>query len=450
MNISKQNVDALNALLTIELDKDDVQPKLDKAIKDYAKKVAVKGFRPGHTPVGMIKKMYGKSLLAEELDKIVGESLTNYIRDNKIEILGAPMANKDQEPINLDQEFEKATFKFDLGLAPEIKVNLDAIEIEKLKIQISDADLDENIKAACSRFSNREATDVVDEESHIKGNISVAGELKKENGIISVSTIADDQKALFIGKKVGEKVSFDVHKALKEESEISYLLGLNAEETAKLDKNVTAELEIVEAYQFKDAEIGKELFDKMFPGKDVKDEAEFRAKVKENLEIGNAYGESWQVSSAIRKALEAQVGKVDLPEEFLKRWLIDVNKNNEKATPEVIDEEFPRFLEDLRWRVIKNNIIRNGEIKIEQADIVEEAKRSAKAQFLQYGITEIPEEQLNNYALSMVRNEQQSEQIFESAAESKVDEYVLSKAKVSERVVSRQEFNNIMEQSTKA
>lgn len=446
MNISKENIDALNAVLTIEFEKADYEPKVEKAIKDYGKRVAIKGFRPGHAPAGLVKKFYGKSILVDQINTLVGETLSNYIKENNIDILGEPLPNKDQQPIDFDKDVDKLTFKFDLGLSPEINVNVDkSLSVPEYSIVVDDAAVTEQVNNIAGRYGSHAPVEVSSEASMLKGTIA-QGDYKNEKGLASVTVIKDEaEKAKFIGKKVGDTVEFDLRKAFPDNTEISYLLGISKEQAEAIPEGATATMAITEVAEFKNAEINKELFDRVYPDGSVADEAAFRAKVKETLEATNKFAEEFRFSVDARKALMAAAGDFSLPEEFLKRWLTVVNKDNDKFTPDVLTNEFPKFLNDLKWQVVKNRVAKKNEVKIDFNDVLNFAKKTARAQVMQYGITNFPEEQLDKYAHNMLQNEEQRQHLAEGAVEDKLFAFVKANANIESKTISQDDFNKLFE-----
>lgn len=444
MNISKENIDALNATLTIEFDKADYEPKVEKAIKDYGKRVAIKGFRPGHAPVPMVKKFYGKAILVDQVNALVGETLTNYIKDNNIDILGEPLPNKDQQPIDFDADIDKITFKFDLGLSPEINVAIDNnLSIPAYTITVDDAAIDEQVKNITSRHGSHVPAEISTADSLLKGVVT-SGELKNDKGLISVTVIKDEQqKALFIGKKVGDTVEFDLRKACPEAHEIQYLLDISQEQADAIAEGATATLTIAEVSEFKPAELNDELFKRLYPDGSVTDETSFRAKVNEQLVSSNKMAEDFRFNVDARQAIMNAAGEFNLPEEFLKRWLTVVNKDNDKFTPEVLTDEFPKFVNDLKWQVVKNRIAKNLGVKIEFQDVLDFAKKTARAQFMQYGLTNLPEEQLEQYARNMVANEEQRNHLAEGAVEEKLFSIAKQNANVEQKTISQEDFGKL-------
>lgn len=443
MNISRENVDALNAVITLNIEKADYEPKVEAAIKNYAKRVNIPGFRPGKAPVAMVKKQVGKALLAEEVNKIFDETLNNYIKENKLNIVGQPLPAEGQEAIDFDKEVNDITFKFAIGLAPEIKIDLAKVEVPYYTIEVTDEDVDLQIKSLTQRFGTNEKVDVVGEKSMVKGSVKQEGAFSNESAIISTSVIKDDaEKAKFVGKKVGDVVSFDIKKAYPNDTEISYILGISKEDAA----NVKGEYEftIAEVTEFKEAELNQEIFDQVY-GKDVvKSLDEFKAKTRETLAEQFTMQQDNLFGYKLRKALVKNT-KMELPEEFMKRWLTVINKDNKNFTEEVLKNEFPDLLDEYRWTEIRHTIAESNELKVNDQNILDYAKKSAKMQFAQYGITNVPEDALVRYAQSLISDKEHNEQIFMGALNDVVVEFAKTKVKMTQKTTKRADFGKLYE-----
>lgn len=444
MNISKENIDALNAIITIDIEKADYEPKVDEVLKSYRKKASMPGFRPGKVPFGMIKKMYGKAALVEEVNKMVGESLMNYIKDNELSILGEPLPSDKMETIDFDKEVDTIQFKFDIALAPEVSLEVNnKIKVPYYTINITDEMVDNQVKMLISRFGTNEKVDAIGEKSMVKGSVSQEGGISNDSAVISTSVMKDElEKAKFVGTKVGEEVKFDIRKTFPNDTEISYILGISKEEAA----NVNGEFTFVvnEVTEFKDAELNQNIFDQVFGEGVVKSEEEFVAKAKEELAKTNSFEEEYRFALDVQKVVMDKV-EMQLPEEFLKRWLTAINRDNDKFTPELLESEFPKFVEDLKWQVVKEDVLKKNGLKIEYEDMLAYAKKTAQAQFLQYGLTNVPEENLNNYAVSLMKNEQQARKMSEGALNDKVVAFFKENVKLDNKSVTRDEFNKLFE-----
>lgn len=457
MNIEKEQIDDLNAVVHITIEKDDYEPQVDKVLKDYKKKVNMPGFRPGKVPAGMVKKMYGKAVLVDEINKLVSEKLSSYISENKLDILGEPLPSEKQQTIDFDND-EQFKFSFDLGLTPEVDVKLTKREkLPYYNIEVTDDMLEGQKKNVTSRFGTTEPREEAGEKSMLKGDfvqLDQKGEpmedgIKAEDAVMSSAIVKDDkEKKKIIGAKVGDEIVFEPKKAFPNDTEISYLLKISKEEAEAVDGKF--KFTVKEINEFVDPELNQELFDKIFgPGK-VTNEEEFTAQVKEDLENTLKMESEYKFTMDAKEKL---MGKVDiqLPEEFLKRWIKATNQNKEEQdfTDEQIDQEMPRFLEDLKWQIIRNKLIQDNDLKIEQQDVIDFAKKSARMQFMQYGLNNVPDEHLESYAMDMLKNEDQQRSMAEGAINDKVMDFVKEAVKIEEKEVSRDEFNKMFEESQK-
>jgi len=451
MNISKENIDALNAVIKLTVEKDDYAKKVDDVLKDYRKRVNMPGFRPGKVPAGVVKKMYGKAVLADEVNKLVSESIHGYIVENKLDLLGEPLPSESQEVIDFDTA-ESFEFAFDVALAPEVEVKLTKREkLPLYTIEITDEMLATQVDSITGRFGTTEKVDEVTEKSMVKGNfaeLNDKGEVKeegitKEDAVISLSVIKDDaEKAKLLGAKAGDVITFNPTKAFPNESEITYMLGVEKEVAADLTSDF--QFTITEATEFKQPEMNQDLFDKAFGEGEVKTEEEFKERVKSDFANMLAMETEYRFTVDAKDKL---MGKVDVefPEAFLKRWLLATNRENEQMNEETLENEMPRFLEDLKWQLIRNSLIKASDLKVEEADVVEYAKKSARIQFMQYGLNNVPEEHLENYAKEMIQKEDQRRQMAEGAINDKVMDLIKESVKVEEKEISRDDFNKLFE-----
>lgn len=443
MNISRENVDALNAVITLKIEQADYASQVENAIKSYAKRVNMPGFRPGKAPVALIKKQVGKAIMAEEVNKIMDEKLSNYIKDEKLNIVGQPLPAEGQEPIDFDKEVTDITFKFAVGLIPDFKVDLSKISVPYYTIELTDKEIDKRISTYAQQFGSNEKVEAVGEKSVIKGSIKQDGAFSYENAIVSLSVIKDDaEKAKFVGKKVGDVISFDLKKAYPNDIEISYILGISKEDAATVNGNY--DITIAEITEYKEAEINQDLFDRVW-GKDaVKSADEFRAKTREALEYENTDFQETLFAHTFRKELVKTI-KIDLPEEFMKRWLTVINKDNKNFTTDVLTNEFPQLLDEYRWSEIRQKIVEDNELKLNDDDILGYAKRIAKSQFMQYGINNVPGDALTNYAQSFFKDHEQRERIFMGALDRKVAAFAKDKVKLDQKTKTLDEASKLFE-----
>jgi len=453
MNVVKEKTGDLTAVLKVKIAESDYAEKVDNVIKDYRKKARIDGFRPGKVPTGLIKKMYGKGILVEEVNKLISESLTNYIREEKLNILGEPLPAEDQKTVDFDADTE-FEFSFDIALAPEVDVKLSKKDkVPYYEIKVDKKLLETHIDNYARRFGEFKDVEETTDNEMLTGNFEQLDEEGNvlEGGItandvrITIEYIKDEEiKKAFAGKKVGDIVKFDVRKAYPSDSEIASMLRIDKE----VAQNITGEFqfEILKVQRFDKAEINQELFDKAF-GKDViKSEDEFKAKVTEEIKSNFVRETDYRFLIDAKKKF---VEKIDpkLPTEFLKRWLVAANEG--KFTPEQIEEEFPKFEEDLKWQLIKDQIIKENEIKVEEHEVLEAAKEVTAAQFAQYGLANLPDEQLEQYAQEILKKDNERRNLYEKKFEDKVVEFIKDSVKLDTKEVTVEEFQKLWESDQK-
>jgi trigger factor len=449
MNITKENIDDLNAVLRVEIKKADYEKNIEKTLKDYRKKANIKGFRPGMVPIGLVKKMYGKAVQLDEINKLVSESIQKYLTDEKIEVLGDPLPKIDEhELINFDTQ-EDFAFSFELGLAPQFEVQLS----KKNKVAYYDLSVDEKMRNDYTsnytrRFGEFRKTDVTNDTDMLKGNIEAIDEngitipdgLAAENTALTISVIKDEEiKKLFVEKKAGDSIDFDLRKALPNDYEIAGILRKQKDEVADLNGNFR--YTINEINRFVPAEVNQELFDKVYGEGIVKSEEEFTAKIEEEI-TKNLKRESEYKLMLDIKALVLEKTEFGLPEEFLKKWLLKVN---EKTTPEQIEQEFDNFRKDLRWQIIRNKVARDNEIKITEEELHAEAMNITRYQFQQYGLFYANDEQIHNYAHEMLKRDEDAKRIADKILEEKAIEKLREVVTLENKTVTVEEFNKLFE-----
>jgi trigger factor len=453
MNISKQHTDDLNAVIKLTLEKADYEPRVNNVLANYRKKVSMPGFRPGKVPASLVNKMYGKSALVDEINKLVSENLSQFITDNKLNILGEPLPSDQQQQIDFDT-MDTFEFAFDIAVAPEFDVKLTKQDsVPYYSIKITDEMMDQQIKATTGRFGKNEQVEAISDKSMVKGtfvqldsnNQPLEGGIVTENAVLSMMVIKDEaQKAQLLKATVGSELVFDPKVAFPSASELAYLLKINKEQAEDVTSNF--KFTVTEITEFIYAELNQELFNQIYGEGVVSSEEEFKAKIKEELVKTLAFESDYRFMLDARDSLTGKFS-FNLPTEFLKRWIKATNRGNEKMTDEQIEAEMPRFFEDLKWQLIKNKLVEENQIKIEQADLLESAKKSARIQFMQYGLNNIPEDYLENYAVDMLNKEEQRRQIAEGAVNDKVLSFIKEAVKLDEKEVSRDEFNKLFEKN---
>lgn len=451
MNVSLTNVDSVNAILQISVAKADYQDKLDSALKTFRKKANVPGFRPGTVPVGMVKKMYGKSIMAEEINKIVGESLYNYIQENKLNVLGEPLPNEEkQQAIDFATEGDY-DFYFDIALAPEIKLSLTKKDkVTYYKIDVNEELVDKQIesyKANYGKYDKIEdgalATDLIRGTiSELEGGKAKEGGINVEAGVVMPSYMKDaDEQAKFVGAKAGDVITFNPGKAYEgNETEIASLLHIEKDAVEAIAPEF--KFEITEITRYKEAELDKDLFEKVFGADTVKDAAEFKAKVKETIEDQFAPDSDYKFLLDAKELLEKKVGDLQFPDAFLKRWLL---ASGEERTAESIEADYPKIVADLKFHLIKEQIAKDYDIKIENEDMKTIAMQAARAQFAQYGMMNLPDEMVENYANDMLKNKDNARNLLERAMENKIIDALKTKLGIEEKSISLDDFRKFFE-----
>ncbi|WP_461639965.1 trigger factor [Labilibaculum euxinus] len=449
MNITKTNIDDLNAVIKLQIVQEDYETRVNNVLKDYRKKANINGFRAGKVPMSVIKKMYGTPVLADEINKILSEELMKYIRENDLNIMGEPLPNEtEQKEINWekDTEFE---FSFDIALTPEYTLNLSKKDkIDFFKIIVDEKMIQSGVDMHSRRFGSNNAAEVVEEKELLKGNyaqVDADGKLIEE-GIVSENVAMsleymkdEDAKKKFIGAKKDDVIVFNPAKAFENKSDIASMLNISKEEAETLDSDF--QFTITEITKFVNAELNQELFDKVFGEGTVSSEEEFKNKIKEDIEkqLVNDSDYKFLIDA---KAKLVKKAKIELPEVFLKRWIVSTNKD---MTAEQVDTDFANYADEFKWQLIKNRLIQENDLKVSQEEVMEFAKKQALMQFQQYGMMDVPEEYLNNYAQQMMQNQDEQRKIYERKADDKVVEYIKGTVKLDEKEISTEDFNKLFE-----
>ncbi|MCF6242984.1 MAG: trigger factor [Bacteroidales bacterium] len=454
MEVIKEQIDDLNASVTIQLTEEDYKPKVDSALKDIKKKVNMPGFRPGMVPIGLVKKMYGTSVIVDEVNKLVSESLNKYITDEKLEIIGEPIPSEKQKtPIDFDnqKEFE---FIFDLGLRPEIEINLNKrIKIPYYIIKPDEDLIEQYIKSYTGKYGQVKEIDEVEDKAFIKGDFIELDEEgnEKEEGIrsemapISLDHIKDEEiKKELIGKKKGDEVKFDPRKIFSGNAEAASVLKIKEEEVENLNPNF--KYIIKEITKFEEAELNQELFDKVFGEGEVKSEEEFREKIIEEIKENSKADSDYRLGIDAKEKLVAKFD-VSLPEEFLKRWLKLRDEEN-KLSDEEFEKEFPKILKDLKWQLISSQIAKDNDIKVEYDEVKELAMKYVEMQFIQYGLPagSFGKEQLEQYATDMfLKKEDEVRRLYDQKYLEKVIDVIKESVKLDEKEITNEEFSKLFE-----
>jgi len=450
MNIVRKDLDQNNALVTLRIEKADYTEKVDKKLRETRKKANIPGFRPGMVPAGLIKKMYGKAMLAEEINKLVSDNLYNYIRENNVNILGEPLPNEsEQKAIDFDTQ-EDFEFVFDLGIAPEFEVEL--TKKDKVKfytITVSDEMIENQLKSYTGRYGKYIQEEVVEEKDMLKGEllemangkVNESG-LKVQDATLTAAYMKDDaQKALFVGAKKGDIITFNPTIAFESETEISSMLKISKEAAKEMVSDFQLKIDSITRYH--ESEIDQELFDKVYGEGTVKSIEEFRAKIKENIQENLNADSEYKFGVDAQEMLVAKYNDIVFPDAFLKRWVLSSNEN---LTPETLETDFPKMIDNLKWQLIKNKLEKANEIKIENADIDGYARKMAKAQFAQYGMIGMDDEIIANYAKDMMKKEETARNVMDKVAEEKILAVIKGAVKLENKEISIDDFNKMFEE----
>jgi len=449
MNITQEKVDQLNTILHVKVEETDYEERVEEVLKDYRRKARVDGFRPGKVPMGLIKKMYRIPVLVDEVNKMVSESLFNYLQENSIRILGEPLPHKDDSPsidFEKDSEFE---FKFDLGLAPKLEMEVTSKDkIPYYKIKADKTQQKEYVDSLLQRYGEFKPVEKAGKDELIRGilvKVNQEGE-EAENGIrvenvsMSLDMMKDEnQKVLFSGTGAGDEVIFDIKQAYPNDAELASLLRIDKSEIPLLEGTFKCIIE--EVAKFEKAEVGQELFDKIYGEGEVKTEEEFMSRVKEEIELNYERESEYRFMVDAREVL-IKKAKIDLPVDFLKRWMVEANEN---ITEEQVNSDFDKYEDDFRWQLIKEHLLKQQEIKVSEEEALEMAKGIALNQYMQYGISNVPDDYLENYAREMLSKQEESQRIYDQKAEEKLITYIKSTAKVDDKEVSSEKFRKLYE-----
>ena len=452
MNITKELKDELNAVLKVQISKEDYEPRVEKVLNDYRKKARIDGFRPGKVPAGLVKKMYGKTAMVDEINKLLSENLMQYIQDEKIQILGDPIpSEKEQKSIDWEtqSEFE---FAFDLGLSPEFDVKISKKDkLVSYSIKPNEKLIETYSDNYARRYGSFATCDTItDGKEMVKGSfIELDGDTIKEGGIaVAESTIYlefmkdEDIKKQFTGVKEGESVKFNLRKAYPNDVELATILHQKKETIGELTSDF--QLTVTSISKFDKAQINQELFDKIYGEGVVTSEEEFKVKIQDEIGLNLSRESQYKFRIDTKEAILNKVS-FNLPVEFLKRWIFTSNEG--KFTVEQIEADFATFERSFKWQLIQNKVVKENDLKVSDEEILDMAKAQTRIQFEQYGLFNVPEEHLTNYAAESLKRPEDRRRLFDQKYEDKVLDYVRENATIETKEVSAEEFDKLFEES---
>ena len=448
MNITFEKTGNVTGVLTLNIEKADYEGNVKKGLQAAQKKVQMPGFRPGHVPAGMVKKMYGTQIKAEEVQKLISEKLYAYIQENNLDVLGEPIAHDDQVDIEKDDNF---VLHFDLGLSPEMNVELSSNDtVDYYDINVTEKMVDAQVKRMAQQAGHPENVQSYEERDILRGILAQLDENGQpvEGGIVVESASLmptyfknDEQKALFNGAKVNDILVINPSKAYEgNEAEVSSLLKVKKDEVAQYTGDFS--FQVNEISRFVPAEINQEFFNAVFGEGAVAGEEAFRAKVKEGIQSQHVLDSDYKFLLDLRAYCEAKVGEVEFPNEVLKKVMLNNNKEKGEA---YVEEHFEASINELKWHLIKEKLVKANDIKLEQADVKAAAVEAARMQFAQYGMNNVPAEYLENYAEEMLKNKQQAQSLIERSIETKLVAALKNVLNLNHKAVSAEEFGKLFE-----
>ncbi len=453
MNIQFEAPDKVNGLMSITLEKADYQPEVDKTLKDYRKRANIPGFRPGQAPMSMIVRQYGPSVKVDAINKLLGEKLYEYIRENKIQMLGEPLPSEQQQQLNFESD-EPLTFKFDIAVAPAFEAKLSGKDkVPYYHIKVEDKLIDQQVEMYQSRsghYDKVEAYDA-DKQDMLKGDLREldADGNVKEGGIEVADAVlmpqyikVDDQKKLFDGCKLGDVITWNPRQAYPESDvEVSSLLKIEKDDVKNHEGNFT--YQITEISRFVKAEVNQELFDMAFGEGTVKDEKAFRQKIADMISQQFQADSDYKFLLDVREHMEKKIGKLEFPEALLKRVMLN---NNKDKGEDFVEKNFAASIKELGWHLIKEQLVAAQDLKVEDADLKQVAKEAARAQFAQYGMSNVPDEYLENYAQEMLKKKENVDGLVDRAVDVKLTAALKNVVKLDEKEVTMEDFQKMLQE----
>lgn len=448
MNISFENPDKVNGLLTITVEEADYQASVEKTLKDYRKKANYPGFRPGMVPMGLIKKQFGASAKMEAINKLIGEQIYKYMQDNKIQMLGEPLPSEKQEAQDLEKP-APYTFAFDIAVAPEFKIELNGHnKIDHYTITVDDALIDRQVDMFASRSGSYEKAESYEDNDMLKGDLRELDEQgnTKEGGVtVEAASIMPNyikneaQKALFNGAKLGDIITINPSEAYESEAEIASLLKVERDRVKDFKGNFS--YQITDIQRYKKHPVDQELFDQMFGKDTVKDEKAFREKIAEGLKAQLAVDADYKFILDVRAYCEKKVGKLQFPDALLKRIMLN---NNKDKGEEFVEKNYEQSVKELTWHLIKEQLVAANQIKVDDADVLNAAKETARVQFAQYGMNNVPDEYVENYAKEILKKRENVDGLVDRAVDIKLTDALKKVVKLNEKEISLDDFNKMM------
>lgn len=450
MKVTFENPDKVNGLMTLTVEEADFAGKVEKQLKDYRKRANVPGFRPGQVPMSLVRRQYGDAVKVDVINNILGEEIYKYVRDNKVQMLGEPVPSEKQAPV----DFEKGapyTFVFDIAVAPEFKIELNGDDkVDFYNITVDDKIIDQQVEMYASRSGHYDKVKEYQPNDMLKGDMrELDGDGNtKEGGIAVEGAImmpeyikVEDQKALFKDVKLGDVITFNPRKAYPEgTAEIQGMLKVTRDEAEKITADFS--YQITEISRFVKASVDKALFDQVYGEGKIADEKAFRERIAQDLKAQFATDSDFRFITDLRKHCEEKVGKLSFPDAILKRIML---KGNKDKGEDFVEKNYDSSIRELTWHLIKEQLVAANDIKIDDADIKEAAKEAARAQFAQYGMNNVPDEYLENYAADMLKKKEYVDNLVDRSIDRKLTDVLKKVVKLNEKDITLDEFNKLFQ-----
>ena len=446
MEVKFEKSTAVSGVLSVKMSEGDYAAEVKDQLKKFCKNASMPGFRKGHVPMGLAQKMYGTQAKAEAVNNLLGKTINDYVKENKLNILGEPLENEQQQPQDIEngKDFE---FYFDIPLAPEMKVELTSKDkVPYYDIQVSDEMVQSQVDEFCQRAGQNQSVDSYQDRDIVRGILgAVEGDKVVEKASVMPTYFkSDDAKKLFEGAKVNDVVTFDPWVAYENnDTEIASLLHVKKEELEGLKGEYRFQIEEISRYV--PSEVNQELFDKIYGEGACKDEAEFRAKIKEGMQNQLVADSDYRFFIDVRELLEKQQEKAEMPEALLRRLMERNAKESENYDETKFEEEFKQGVKYLKWQLIREQLAEQNNIKIENGEVQQAAKEAARYQFMQYGLNNIPDEYLENYAKETLKNREQVNQLIEHVMTQKLIQALKNVVALDHKSVTMEEFGKLSE-----
>lgn len=452
MDIQFEKIGKVSGEITINMVKADYEANVNKALKDLGKKVQMPGFRPGHVPASLVKKMYGVQAKADEVNKLLQDSLFDFIKTKKINMLGEPLGSDKQTPQDIEKQ-DDFTFIFDIAIAPKFKAELGEDDtIDYYDIEVSDDTITKQLGAMQQQAGHPESVDAYEDRDILRGTLAELDEngQPKEDGIV-VETASlmpsyfqnDDQKKIFEGAKKNDVITFNPTTAYNEnEAELSSLFKIERDDVKEHTGDFS--FQVNEISRFVPASLDQEFFDKVFGKDEVKSEDEARTKIKESINELQKNDSDYKFLLDVRAYAENKVGTLEFPDELLKKIM---KANNKDKDDKFIEDNYAKSIEELKWSLIKDQLAKANKIKVNDKDVKEAAIQAARFQFAQYGMNNIPDEYLENYAQEMLKHQEQINSLIERCVDQKLSEALKSVVKLNHKSISQEDFAKMFEEN---